>query len=92
VGLTSGSGVHIGGGVGPIWLHAKYSVCFSNFLMHQWISQGNTGFGDLKIVECLILEVSGNDVLVKFHAASINYPGLTIANVSSMGLACSLFN
>lgn len=51
--------------------------------MHQWILQGNTGFDDLKIVECPIPEVSGNDVLVKFHSASLNYRDLMIAKVSS---------
>jgi NADPH:quinone reductase-like Zn-dependent oxidoreductase len=60
--------------------------------MQQWILQGNTGFEDLKIVECSIPEVSGNDVLVKFHSASLNCRDLMIAKVSSMDVACSFYD
>jgi NADPH:quinone reductase-like Zn-dependent oxidoreductase len=60
--------------------------------MHQWILQGNKGSDDLKIVECPIPEASSNDVLIKFHSASLNYRDLMIENVSSMELACSLHN
>lgn len=53
----------------------------SSRTMRQWILQGNTNFDDLKAVECPIPEVSGNDVLVKVHAASLNYRDLMIAKV-----------
>jgi len=50
--------------------------------MQQWILQGNTGFNDLKLVDYPVPEVSESDVLVKFHAASLNYRDLMIAKVN----------
>jgi len=54
------------------------------FIMHQYILQANTGFHNLKMVECPTPEVSGNDVLVKFHSASLNYRDVMIAQVSDL--------
>lgn len=41
-----------------------------------WSIEGTSGFDDLKFKEVPIPELSGNDVLVKFHFASLNYRDL----------------
>lgn len=58
--------------------------------MYQWTLQGKTGFDSLKYVQCAIPEASGNEVLVKFHSASLNYRDLMIAKVSRVDLAPSI--
>lgn len=47
--------------------------------MKQWILQGKAENGDLKIAESTLPELTSNDVLVKFHAASLNYRDIMIA-------------
>lgn len=51
--------------------------------MKQWVVQGSTGLESLKLVDCRIPEALGNDVLVKFHAASLNYRDVMILNAST---------
>jgi NADPH:quinone reductase-like Zn-dependent oxidoreductase len=51
--------------------------------MKQWIVQGTTGSENLKLVDCPMPQALGNDVLVKFHAASLNYRDVMISNASS---------
>lgn len=41
-----------------------------------WTIEGTTGFNDLKFKEVSIPELSDNEVLVKFHFASLNYRDL----------------
>lgn len=43
-----------------------------------WAVEGTTGFDDLKFKEVPIPELSDNDVLVKFHFASLNYRDIII--------------
>lgn len=52
--------------------------------MKQWILQSQTGIKDLKLFESSIPEVSSHDVLVKFHADSLNYRDIMIADVGPM--------
>lgn len=69
----------------PIWDQFKYFVISSkSFNMQQWILEGTRGFDDLRIVERPIPVATGNDVLVKFHAASLNYRDVMIAKVNSL--------
>jgi len=62
--------------------------------MQQWILQGQNGFNDLQITESPVPEASDNDVLVKFHAASLNYRDLMIVKVRCIivNLLCSVSN
>jgi NADPH:quinone reductase-like Zn-dependent oxidoreductase len=49
--------------------------------MKQWILPGGAGINLLKSTESSVPEVSGYDVLVKFHAASLNFRDLMIVEV-----------
>lgn len=47
-----------------------------------WTVEGNGSFDSLKLVHDLVLpELTANEVLVKFHAASLNYRDVIIALV-----------
>jgi NADPH:quinone reductase-like Zn-dependent oxidoreductase len=43
-----------------------------------WTVNGKNGFDSLKLSEVPVPEVSDHEVLVKFHAASLNYRDLII--------------
>ncbi|OCL12873.1 putative quinone oxidoreductase [Glonium stellatum] len=47
--------------------------------MDQWVLRGTDGFSSLKLEQSAIPEVGEFDVLIKFHAASLNYRDLMIA-------------
>lgn len=49
--------------------------------MQQWTLEGTSGFYKSNLRECPMPKVSGNDVLVKFYAASLNYRDLMILKV-----------
>lgn len=52
-------------------------------MMRQWTLGGSSGLDNLNLTNCPIPKVSGNNVLVKFHAASLNYRDLMIIKVWS---------
>ena len=49
--------------------------------MDQWVLRDTNGFSSLKLEQSDIPEVGESDVLIKFHAASLNYRDLMIAKV-----------
>jgi NADPH:quinone reductase-like Zn-dependent oxidoreductase len=49
--------------------------------MKQWILPAGTGIDRLKVKEVSIPDVGENEVLVKFHAVSLNYRDIMIAQV-----------
>lgn len=51
--------------------------------MKQWFLDGTHGVDSLQLQEVPIPEPSEYEVLVKFHAASLNFRDVMIANVSS---------
>lgn len=49
----------------------------------SWRLQGQDGFDSLKFdAQATLPELGANDILVKFHAASLNYRDLIIPKVS----------
>jgi NADPH:quinone reductase-like Zn-dependent oxidoreductase len=49
----------------------------------QWVvTDHSDGFGGLKLQDGQVPKVGDNDVLIKIHAASLNYRDLAIASVS----------
>lgn len=54
--------------------------------MKQWIvNDKENGFDSLSFQEAPVPQVTENEVLVKFHAASLNYRDLIIPKVSLVG-------
>jgi NADPH:quinone reductase-like Zn-dependent oxidoreductase len=48
-----------------------------------WVIEGNGSFDSLKFIQDRVLpELTANEVLVKFHAASLNYRDVIIALVT----------
>jgi NADPH:quinone reductase-like Zn-dependent oxidoreductase len=48
-----------------------------------WVVEGNGSFDSLKFIQDRVLpELTANEVLVKFHAASLNYRDVIIALVT----------
>jgi NADPH:quinone reductase-like Zn-dependent oxidoreductase len=48
-----------------------------------WVVEGNGSFDSLKFIQDRVLpELTANEVLVKFHAASLNYRDVVIALVT----------
>ncbi len=51
--------------------------------MKQWVITGSDkGFDGLQVQDAQVLKLSDHDVLVKLHAASLNYRDLAIAKVT----------
>lgn len=49
--------------------------------MKQWVLSGTRGTDSLQLQDVPIPEPSDYEVLVKFHAASLNFRDIMIANV-----------
>jgi hypothetical protein len=58
--------------------------------MKEWLLHDNLDFDNLKVVESLIPEVNINDMLMRFHVASLNYLDLVIATVRCKGPKLSI--
>jgi NADPH:quinone reductase-like Zn-dependent oxidoreductase len=58
----------------------------------SWTVDGRDGFESLKLIkEAPIPEVSDYDVLVKFHAASLNYRDLLISKGGALTLLSTTY-
>lgn len=53
--------------------------------MKQWVLRQRTGFQNLQLEDASIPNVDDFDILIKFHAACLNYRALDIALVCVYG-------